>query len=381
MTIDVSFQFHNNQLTYYPGSVIYGTVTYNLQKDYSTSGINVALVGKAEIHWSERHNKKTRNYRNKEKFFKIVIKVYDADVHGTTIRKGIYAYPFSFQLPNGIPSTFKFNRFATANVTYRVKSEFFRNGLHFNVKRHGVFTVLGTDQLNVTNPLTPVVASNEKTLCCWFCKEGPIKTQVTLDRNTYKPGETITFNATIENLSSTNIYSILVSLTRNVKLVSHTKTRTFSDVVLSVGYGSCSAGQPLYLTNKQITLPIDIAPSTLPYCNIIDVDYILEFKANFNGCNMAQKIPLQVIIGAIVPGQPAMGQPLGPPAVGQPLGPPAVGQPLVPPAMGQPLGPPAMGQPLGPPATVEPSAPYQPSNDAQFPSTGGYYNWGISPKP
>jgi len=47
----------------------------------------------------------------------------------------------------------------------------------------------------------PVSSTESKNLCCWCCKSGPITVKAWINRAGHVPGETVYFNAEVENLS------------------------------------------------------------------------------------------------------------------------------------------------------------------------------------
>lgn len=111
---------------------------------------------------------------------------------------GRHAYPFSFALPSQIPSSFEG---AHGYVRYTVRAVMQRQR-KWNHECKIPFTVNTLVDLN-TMPESEMSAMMEdsKTLGLFCCQSGPITAKVWLDRVGYVPGESIPFNAEVENLS------------------------------------------------------------------------------------------------------------------------------------------------------------------------------------
>lgn len=389
MSHNISFELHNGQTQFYAGSLVAGFVTFDLYEDVTSAEEVVAIIeGKSRLHWTEHHNKQTVRYSNYEKYFKTEAKLLQ-NLPNHVMMKGQHKFPFSFMLPNDIPSTFHFKSFAHADVTYKVKGKVKRSGLHFDIKGKQEIHLLGNTPLSAcpTPPMATATGRDHKYICCWCCKHGPINGEVNVNKTGFIPGETAIINANIENLSNTKIEVTKLNLKRVVKLKSRSKSRTFSDKPITIEYEGCAARRTLSLNNKEMQLPADFAPTQLPFCNIIFPEYVIELEGHINGCHINLTVPCSIFVAsmAMLPPMPPVGLA---PAVG-PVPPPLPG-----PVHDQPPGynsaavsgaePPApsyqsvMGTEEGkqPHAPVAYDNPTMPGGTA--PPAGQYYDWNQS---
>ncbi|XP_014669738.1 PREDICTED: arrestin domain-containing protein 3-like [Priapulus caudatus] len=192
---------------YYAGQVLSGQVIVELNEPITMRGIKLTLKGTASVHWSERHNtgsgkhrhSHTSHYRNEELYFNHEIMLFSKEP-GTsdnpTMPAGRRVFDFSVQLPPHLPSTFEG---AHGNVRYSAKACIDRPW-KFDHTAKGMFTVVSVMDLNSSpEAASPVSGHNEKYLCCWCCKEGPISCQASIPHMGYVPGENIYVSADIEN--------------------------------------------------------------------------------------------------------------------------------------------------------------------------------------
>ena len=139
---------------------------------------------------------------------------------GSHLEGGRHQFPFSITLPNGIPSSFEGDHGQVRHVCKATlkMSGFFK----MNVKQSQPYSVVSIHDLNlipnarvgliknarsisqidIIKFQNPILASDEKTLCCWCCASGPLSILLNIDRNGFVPGENIVINAECSNKSS-----------------------------------------------------------------------------------------------------------------------------------------------------------------------------------
>jgi len=360
---NISFQLNNNQTMFYAGSVVAGFVTFDLVEDLSNvSEVIVQISGKAYLRWSERRNKKTYTYSNTENYFKSPVTLLQ-NIPDDKLKRGQHKFPFSFMIPPNIPASFYFQSKATAYVYYGLSAKIKRHGFHFNVKEKHQITVLGNTPMSDCpgNPLEPAVARETKFICCWCCKTGPITAEVQLNKTGFVAGETVFVNVNVENLSNTDLVVTKLKLKRSVFLQSRTKGRTWADTPIEIDQPGCKNRKTLVLNNVPFQLPVDLAPSMLPFCAVIKPNYFIELEGAIDGCHINLRAPCQIFIAGVAPTNGYGVQPVVNDA----------------PPNYQPLSQPSA-------SNYQPSAPnYQPSApDYQPPTTGsGYYDWNKPPQP
>jgi len=314
MKPQVTFLLNNGQTDFYAGSVVAGFITFDLAEDLtSVDEVEVKCSGKSSLRWTENHNKQTVVYSNSERYFKTPIKLLQ-NIPNNVLSKGQHKFPFSFVIPHNIPASFYFNKFARASVVYYLTGKIKRSGLHFNVKEKHSITVLGNTPVHEVcqgkNPMEPAVGRDSKFICCWCCKTGPLNGEVACNKTGYVPGEVVVVNATLENLTNTDLPFTKINLKRNVKLRARGKTRTFSDIPVKQEFEACNKRKTLNLNNKSVQLPVDMAPSLLPNCNIIFPQYVIELEGQISGCHINLRVPCEIMVGS--PLQPAVAMPTMP---------------------------------------------------------------------
>jgi len=305
MKPQVTFLLNNGQINFYAGSVVAGFITFDLSEDLtSVEEVEVKCSGKSSLRWTEHHNKQTYVYTNSERYFKTPIKLLQ-NIPNNVLHKGQHKFPFSFVIPHNIPASFTFNKYAKASVVHYLTGKIKRSGMHFNIKEKHEITVLGNTPVHEVcqgrNPMEPAVGRDSKFICCWCCKSGPINGEVACNKTGYMPGEIVVVNATLENLTNTDLPFTKINLKRNVKLKARGKTRTFSDIPIKQEFEACNKRKTLNLNNKSVQLPVDMAPSYLPHCNIIHPQYVIELEGQVSGCHINLRVPCEVFIGSALP--------------------------------------------------------------------------------
>uniref|UniRef100_H2Y4Z2 Arrestin C-terminal-like domain-containing protein n=1 Tax=Ciona savignyi TaxID=51511 RepID=H2Y4Z2_CIOSA len=141
----------------------------------------------------------------------------------------------------------------------------------------------------------PATVNDSKTLCCLCCASAPITAQVHIDRMGFVPGEFISINASVENGSTSKLPGTSASIIQQVIFKATTKSRTLSNTVIEMNGLGMDGGKSLQWTNERLQIPA-IPPSMLQYCNIIDIQYFLQFMVVTPGTsiNLRTKIPLQI---------------------------------------------------------------------------------------
>lgn len=221
----------------------------NTQMCFDFIGLKLKFNGIAEVAWQETHGQGgSKGYHAKESYFhtKLVLvgdgKSINSIVYlcvylwlviyrnfykngrlnilnyflsernsDVSIPAGNHEYPFSFQLPLNLPSSFEgeFGR-----VRYDIEAVVKRSW-KFDYNTKVIFTVNALVDLN----LQPVYmekrdVSKEKSICCLCCKEGPISMKVEMPRTGYVPGEYVKFSVHSSNSSSRPVSAIVAYFIR-----------------------------------------------------------------------------------------------------------------------------------------------------------------------
>jgi len=392
--VDFQIIFENTLKVFFSGQTLNGRVLVNLSEHKKLSKIKVQLVGRGEVHWTEsrrehRRDSRGENYseeihdhfRATESYLEQEAVVY----HGPSLQAGTHVFPFSFLLPTNLPSSFESK---VGQVRYFVKADIVRDWMwNHKVKQH--ITVNGILDLNLYPSAKQAGHSRDyKTLCCLCCKSGPISAVITTNRTGYVPGELIGFNAEVDNQANKEMTGSFLNLVEVVTFKTARKNKTERRVVAEIRRGRIGPGTSDYWEGVLMRVPA-LPPTNLAgTCNIIDVQYRLDFHVDPSGMSFDLVVSLPITIGTIplqeyIPtlAPPPPYQENNPPYVYDKGGmdpvwpdkggyPPTHAQGGYPPAQGQGGYPPAQGQGGYPPTQEQGGYPSAPPGGGGAPPSG-----------
>ena len=170
--------FSNTNPNYFPGDTVNGILVINLESEINMAKIDISLEGRAKV--SMRIKKKTGylNIQAKEFYVQLVSTVFQ----GPSLPRGEHRFPFAFNLPQNIPSSFHSSNNdsfglrsrAKGNVEYKIKAMIVRDW-RFDEKFKKEFPVIATLDLNMfPRCMEPGDVRKNKTVCCLFWASGPI---------------------------------------------------------------------------------------------------------------------------------------------------------------------------------------------------------------
>jgi len=302
---DFQIIFENPMKVYFSGQTINGRVLVNLSEHKKMAKIKVQLVGRGEVHWTESRREQRRDsqgesyseeiydhYRSTESYLEQEAVVY----HGPSLQAGTHLFPFTFILPTNLPSSFETK---TGHVRYFVKADIVRDWMwNHKVKQH--ITVNGILDLNLYPSAKQAGHSRDyKNLCCLCCKSGPIAAVITTNRTGYVPGELIGFNAEVDNQANKEMTGSFLNLVEVVTFKTARKNKTERRVVAEIRRGRIGPGTSDYWEGVLMRIPA-LPPTNLAgTCNIIDVQYRLDFHVDPSGMSMDLVVSLPITIGTI----------------------------------------------------------------------------------
>ena len=265
------------------------------------TSIKVSFHGASKVHWTEqvqkRVNKETRtvtkSYISREIYFNSQQCVM-GDGHEFSLPPGESSYPFSFQLPTTIPSSFEHS---IGRVWYKVKAMISRSHSHksFNCKVH--FSVTNSLDLNFEAGIDkPRSVNGHKHFGCFCCNSGPLSAVIRLNKVGFLPGESIKVSAEIDNKSARQVKGSCARIIQKLTFRTANKTKTDIKILAEASRGVIPAGGEDQWSDVQIPVP-HVPPSQLPYCKIIDIEYSLQFRVEPSGWTLDFDLPL--IIGTI----------------------------------------------------------------------------------
>ncbi|KAK6180227.1 hypothetical protein SNE40_012419 [Patella caerulea] len=362
--------FANQQEVFYGGQIIQGHVTVELKDEIKMRGIRLHFEGGARVHWTEQTNSVTRSYSSSETYFNHTLVLFgngpEQKEEDPVLKAGRYTYPFSFQLPTGIPSSYEG---FSGRVRYSVAGVINRPWKFDHTTRRA-FTVVDPLDLNLEPMATKGASANdEKTLCCLCCKSGPISCMFKLNRLGYVPGEVIPITGEINNGSRRKMTSSFADIRMTVQYHATIKTRTRWNSVSKISHGAIEPGDSDMWNGDHLPIP-PLPPSGLRGCRIIDIKYSAVLNVDPSGLGLDLVVPIDILIGSIP--LHAVAQQYGPP-------PPLSGtsipmQPSAPSNMG--LPPPSYAESaFGKVNIREESDNEHTRGNMEFAPVYSYYNW------
>ena len=306
----------NNQQVLYPGQVLAGQVVLEITEPVKARGVYLTLCGESYVYWTEQRNNGNQSYTetfsDRERYLNHRITLWgkaDGERNGDNhdLPPGIHTFPFSVQLPVGLPSSFEGRGPFVAFIRYWVAANVNRPW-KFDFKSKRPFTII--EYIDINNPsfLTPMRSENDKHLCCLCCKSGPLSIQASIDRTGYCPGELVVVSASAENLTNREMGGM------RAQLISITSVRARGQLRSSKKVLSEMMGEKLAVGARDAweSRPLLIPPASpsIKSCRIIDHSYFVQVCVVVpRGINL--KIHFPVVLGTIplrVTAPPPMGE-------------------------------------------------------------------------
>lgn len=300
--------FDKPKAVYAAGETVSGKIVLQLGQEKKVRGLLLHVRGESHVHWTEsrterdnKGNNVTRHYTytNSEKYFNFEFNIVGSSRSDsrTIIAAGYYEYPFRFELPYNIPSSFEHQY---GYIRYTVKAVIDRPW-KFDHETKRAFTVVSTLNLNDRRVECMGISDdvhNEFYRCCCCCSNGSLDLQVQLPVSGYVPGQTINTWCSYNNCSSSvQITKICVKLMRLVSFYSSapsSKIKHESNEIKSTTYSGpfSNSGQSM----MDILVP-PLPPSSLQFCNIIDLKYTLTVVVHVSGLHQKIVKNYEILIG------------------------------------------------------------------------------------
>ena len=116
----------------------------------------------------------------------------------------------------------------------------------------------------------------------------------------YVPGETIVFNASIDNRSKDPIKSVEAYLDQRTTFIGGVGSRIHHNKIVSALYTGATIGPGTLgnWSNVPFQIPI-VCPSLLDTCRIIKLEYILTLNVDFDAITVYTQLDIPIVIGTI----------------------------------------------------------------------------------
>lgn len=219
---------------YVSGESVTGTINLNCTRQFPSQGVFLIVKGVERCKWVERRTRQVpdgrdengnQRYRTEEyfvdhhgrnRFFDVRIPVYPFQNY---CLPGQYSFPFSFQLPAGLPGTFSEagERWGTR---YEAETSYFITGdIHCadgSEIRHQQRLIVYEKLMSEIQAVALEKTANIYVCCC--INRGSVHMESTFDKNAYVSGETAQVVCKVQNNSTSDITAIKTKLRRRIVL-------------------------------------------------------------------------------------------------------------------------------------------------------------------
>ncbi|KAK6195238.1 hypothetical protein SNE40_000708 [Patella caerulea] len=278
---------------YYPGQLIEGRVIIEVKKETTIRGIDLYFNGAANVRWTETKTLEIKQYTKTRNYFSKHISLLKGN---QTLSAGRSVYPFQYQLPDGIPSSFHGQY---GGVEYRLKCVVDSPFKQVKIIADKKITVIHDLDLN-TEPHARESPLLEKqmTLSGLYRTPGRINVTFKLDRCGYVPGQSIPIHATVENESSKTLKGSSVCLKQVVKYYAENKTKVACEVITRLSRGRIRPGNKEVWESESLLVP-DVPFSRLPACPFIEICYVIMFAVDVGFLNPCVELSKDILIGSV----------------------------------------------------------------------------------
>jgi len=279
------------------GETLRGKVVLDLDQTICVKGIRVTCKGKAEVTiFVGDYDTQKETYFSNEIYVFGTSRKEEGDPQD--MAPGHYEYPFSFDLPFGLPESFVASGDEHACVVYKVEVSIQRPG-KFSFTEERTFHIRSVLDLNILpDAIQEAVSNNEKTLSCLCMKNGTISAVFRVERKGYVPGELMPLYGFITNSSKSRVKRSEVTLIQYVTLKVQGSTKRKRNNICKCRRGPIAPGQTDQWQGETLEIP-DIPPSYLTGCGLIDIQYVVQLSVVPAGLASRLHVPLDVIIGTV----------------------------------------------------------------------------------
>ncbi|XP_043248558.1 arrestin domain-containing protein 17-like [Colletes gigas] len=292
-----------SRATYVGGETVAGKIILGNAKEKSIKGMYLVANGEARVRWTETdtdldNNSCDNTYTNSENYFKFKFTILKATNDNTRVQipAGYHEYPFEFQLPHNIPTSFEH---IYGHIRYTVKAAIDRPW-KFNHECKIAFTVISNLDLNAYQDkclgIDDEGRKNFYRCCC--ISTGSLNVRLKVPSSGYVPGESLVATINYTNLSnSVAITGITTKLEQELKFHAiSAKTKHEYSEISSVKYTGPFSN--IGLISLDLRIP-PIPPSNLEYCRIINLNYKLKVFVHVSGAHFKFVRSYPLLIGSI----------------------------------------------------------------------------------
>ncbi|XP_065836711.1 arrestin domain-containing protein 3-like [Oscarella lobularis] len=300
--------FSDGQEVFYSGQTVSGKCLLSIDAPLKARGVRLAIKGEAHVFWTKLKSRRkessvgvdrgenyTEQYSSREVYFNLRTTLWgkgekDRKGDNPVLPAGEHIMPFAFQLPSsGLPSSFEGEH---GHIRYWLEATVDRPWTN-DYKTKRAFTVHDVIDVNLDQMVVPIEANDERTLCCFCCKSGPLYVEARLDRCGYCPGEAIAISTCVRNFTNREMRGTRARIVQTAEYFAQgSRHKSMREVALTQGV-PIQSGLTDEWHNRLMTVPA-IPPTTLQ-CRIIRITYIVEISVVVpNGVDVTLELPITI---------------------------------------------------------------------------------------
>ena len=251
---------------YIAGSTITGSLTIEVDKPKQYKTIEICLLGKSKVKWSEG-SAETRTINSASEVYvneKLTLWRSEDSPNGT-FPVGRHTYPFEFVLPATCPSSYSS---VIGNISYEIEGSIYSGLFRCD---HKVKQPITVSEVVSVAPSAGVRFERRKTVGCELCVSGAVTFNAQLPTTSFTIGEEIPVSCYVENGSGRQVHlrcSLLEKITYFARGSSH-------NVTYAITKQSNVAIPPHSETDSTDNIPIPLCRPAITHCNIIKSEFIV----------------------------------------------------------------------------------------------------------
>ncbi|XP_033709814.1 arrestin domain-containing protein 2 isoform X3 [Tursiops truncatus] len=259
------------------GQAVAGRVLLELAGPARVGALKLRARGRAHVHWTESRSAGsstayTQSYSERVEVVSHHATLLAPDTGGiTTLPPGRHEFPFSFQLPPTLVTSFEGKH---GSVRYCIKATLHRPWVPARRARK-VFTVIEPVDINTPALLAPQAGAREKIARSWYSNRGLVSLSAKIDRKGYTPGEVIPVFAEIDN-GSTRPVLPRAAVVQTQTFMARGARKQKRAVVASLSGEPVGPGRRALWQGRALRIP-PVGPSIL-HCRVLHVDYTLKVE-------------------------------------------------------------------------------------------------------
>ncbi|XP_023594518.1 arrestin domain-containing protein 2 [Trichechus manatus latirostris] len=280
------------------GQVVAGRVLLELAGAARVGALRLCARGRAHVHWTESRSAGsstayTQSYSERVEVVnhRATLLAPDTGETMTTLPPGRHEFPFSFQLPPTLVTSFEGRH---GSVRYSIKATLHRPWAPARRARK-VFTVIEPVDISTPALLAPQAGTREKVARTWYCNRGLVSLSAKIDRKGYTPGEVIPVFAEIDN-GTTRPVLPRAAVVQTQTFMARGARKQKRAVVASLVGEPVGPGRRTLWQGRVLRIP-PVGPSIL-HCRVLHVDYALKVCVDIPGTSKLL-LELPLVIGTV----------------------------------------------------------------------------------